>query len=616
MSLCDSRCSLAMTGRIVGLALAYMLLLGLMTLLASDVPGAQTADGEATGGLPKGAIARLGTTMLRHAPGQLKALSYSPKGGIFATGGHKAIIIWDAKSATARTRIPVDYPVTVRSLDFFPDGTRLAISKIIPMAGSAVEIIDLKGHTVTRISSQRPDRGGVVVVSPDGRFVAFNDHDRGRNITEAGPKGKQRQRSIYQIHLWSTKTQELFLKLDGPPQPFYTIAFTRDGKYVAAAASSRFPRDSEPTPVLLWDIATGKRVRVFAGHGAGMCSLAFSPDDSVLVGGGGDSKIHFWNVKTGKYLSAIVTNSCHRVAWSPRDNVLASSSPSPLPVCLWNPKTGKLIRELTKAEDRCHYVAFSPDGKQLVTAGSSPTIRVWDVATGKEIGAGDGHTSAIFSLAFSHSGNLLASRSGDQTVRLWDVSKRSTLRTLKLAADSSSSGSGPFSSFAAGLRFTSDGSLLAANCMGLVDIDVKARVWDVGSGKEIAALGKHFRHVPNGIAFMPDGKAVITAGFGGSRLHSLPDGKEVPSFFGPVKETPEESYDTCVSVSPTGRLLVVGSSRDLLRFLDARTGKLVREVPCSKWGAINAVFSPDGRLLATGGGWPGRALARQNIQLW
>jgi WD40 repeat protein len=283
---------------------------------------------------------------------------------------------------------------------------------------------------------------------------------------------------------------------------------------------------------------------------------------------------------------------------------------------LWNPKTGKLIRELTKPEEPCPYLAFSPDGKQIVTAGHTPAIRFWDVATGKETKPSNGHTSPIFSLAFSPKDNLLASRSGDHTVRLWDVGKRTTMRTLSLTPDSPPSGPGPFSSFAAGLSFSHDGSLLAAAGIWQVDIPVKARVWEVSSGKEVAALGKHFRYVPNGIAFMPDGKSVVTAGYGGSRLHALPDGKEVPSFFGPVTETRSETSDQCVAVSPDGRLLVMGNSRDVLRFLDARTGKLLREIPTGLRGAHNAVFSPDGRILATGGGRLPHRVAKQFIQLW
>jgi WD40 repeat protein len=67
-------------------------------------------------------------------------------------------------------------------------------------------------------------------------------------------------------------------------------------------------------------------------------------------------------------------------------------------------------------------VAFSPDGTTLASASADETIRLWDVATGQQIGEPlQGHTDGVNSMAFSPDGTTLASASADETIRLWDM---------------------------------------------------------------------------------------------------------------------------------------------------------------------------------------------------
>ncbi len=66
-------------------------------------------------------------------------------------------------------------------------------------------------------------------------------------------------------------------------------------------------------------------------------------------------------------------------------------------------------------------MAFSPDGTQLVSGSYDATVRLWDIATGKETATLRGHSLPVISVAFSPDGTRLASGSSDGTVRLWDV---------------------------------------------------------------------------------------------------------------------------------------------------------------------------------------------------
>src|SRR5947209_5823363 len=66
-------------------------------------------------------------------------------------------------------------------------------------------------------------------------------------------------------------------------------------------------------------------------------------------------------------------------------------------------------------------VAFSPDGKTLASSGADQTVRLWEVATNRELATLRGHTGQVWSVAFSPDGKTLASSSRDGAVKLWDV---------------------------------------------------------------------------------------------------------------------------------------------------------------------------------------------------
>src|SRR5207244_4291807 len=84
--------------------------------------------------------------------------------------------------------------------------------------------------------------------------------------------------------------------------------------------------------------------------------------------------------------------------------------------------------------DAVYAVAFSPDGKLLATASFDHTLKLWDVASGKELktyGGTGGHTKQVIAVAFNQDGSLLASGSTDNTLKVWDVPINAPIRSLK-----------------------------------------------------------------------------------------------------------------------------------------------------------------------------------------
>src|SRR5439155_21600218 len=118
------------------------------------------------------------------------------------------------------------------------------------------------------------------------------------------------------------------------------------------------------------------------------------------------------------------------VAFSPDGQLFATAGHG---LRLWQTATGRRIpfpkgevRGLTKA------VAFSPDGKMLVSGEQDKSIRFWDLARGEEVKKLEGHTDWVLSLSFSRDGKLLASAGLEDVLRVWDVQTGRQLRTMSV----------------------------------------------------------------------------------------------------------------------------------------------------------------------------------------
>jgi dipeptidyl aminopeptidase/acylaminoacyl peptidase len=156
---------------------------------------------------------------------------------------------------------------------------------------------------------------------------------------------------------------------------------------------------------------------------------------------------------------------------------------------LWNLE-GKEIQTLKGHSAGVNSVAFSPDGKTIVTGSGDNTVKLWNLE-GKEIQTLKGHSSSVNSVAFSPDGKTIATGSFDSTVKLWNLEGKE-IQTLKGHSSSVNS-----------VAFSPDGKTIAT---GSDDSTVK--LWNL-EGKEIQTLKGHSAGV-NSVAFSPDGKTIAT----------------------------------------------------------------------------------------------------------
>ena len=239
------------------------------------------------------------------------------------------------------------------------------------------------------------------------------------------------------------------------------------------------------------------------------------------------------------------------------------------------------IASLTGHTDRVHAVAFSPDGRTLLSGSYDGTARLWDVATHRQIGAPLNGHGEVYSVAFSPHGNVVATGGEDTMVRLWDVTTRRQIGAPLNGHD------GEINAVA----FSPDGKILAS---GGAD-DGVVRLWDVATHRQIGVPLLGHSDVVNSVAFSPDGKILASGAADGTvRLWNVATHRQMGV---PLLGRGGAVYS--VAFSPDGKVLASGADDGMVRLWDVATRQMTRSWPINS-PVFNLAFSPDGRLLASG----------------
>ena len=143
------------------------------------------------------------------------------------------------------------------------------------------------------------------------------------------------------------------------------------------------------------------------------------------MSGSPDSTIRLWDAQTGGQVGNPLqghTSSVWSVAFSPDGRHIVSGS-SDSTIRLWDTQTGVQVgNPLQGHTDSVWSVAFSSDGNHIVSGSSDKTIQLWDAQTGEKVGNPlQGHTDSVRSVAFSPDGRHIVSGSSDSTIQLWDA---------------------------------------------------------------------------------------------------------------------------------------------------------------------------------------------------
>jgi RNA polymerase sigma factor (sigma-70 family) len=556
--------------------------------------------------------------ILRQSQNWVVAVAFSPDGNILACREqHSGIGLWQPSTGRQIRRCGMEPSKTPPSrtgsdtwafrLAFSPDGKTLAAGSGDLTAGDS----DIRLWAVETGEELRRFRGhkGAVrtfAFAPDGKTLATGGADKTLRLWDPG--------SARQLHV-CRNGGEVFALAWAPDGKTLTTGgkdrmirvWSTEGKELRRWPVSRMVKsllfvdartlawgDDEGT-IHLVEVDTTRERRALARHAYGVSDLCRSPDGKVLasIGEGLDHQIHLWQVDTGKKLSPkedVIQGRIESVAYSPDGKTLVSTS-GDAALRFWDPATGKERRRLQGKFGRMtHAGVFSPDGKTLAVAiDGGATVCLLEPSSGREILRVKNPASGWFTcVAFNPDGKtfLTGGNRFDEGWKgmpcLWDVQTGKELRAFRGHINNVKS-----------VAFSPDGKMVASG-----GEDSTVRVWETATGKERHLLRGH-RHWVESVCFSPNGKLLVSADARSIRFWEPATGKE-------LRALDVGNAISVIALSPDGKTLASGeydqsAGGSVVRLREASTGKTIRQWTGHRSQVSSLAFSPDGRTLASGG---------------
>ncbi len=421
-----------------------------------------------------------------------------------------------------------------------PDGNQLAR---VDANGSKIKFLDLNSGSETRSIDLSHDQVDSLELSftTDGRLVAAGIVDK-------------------KLKLWDLTTKQSERELGSTAKDYSPIKFSRNGRVVALA---------ESYTIKLWDVSTGRELPTLKAPNNGV----FAENGGTYVGFSADGR----KIASGGFGT---------------------------PTLLWETETGKQLLTLKGRSNMAYAVAFSADGNQLTAGGRTR----WDLRTGRGLRLTKSPSDKLFGMPSPDGKRIAMFAPNDNAITILETTTGRPLQTLTRSA----TGGGVEL-----VNFSPDSRLLAARYMEAQPSQAKAtggvpssqvKIWDVASGREAQTIT--LGSAPSKVGFSADGKALITVvGQGEVVMWDVASGGRLRDFTAPAAQNPLANIGSMPNLGQLpnpgkrGSMPTMPATMPNMADMNAMITNVLGTMTSGTMGknVTSIAFSPDGRVLATGG---------------
>jgi RNA polymerase sigma factor (sigma-70 family) len=388
------------------------------------------------------------------------------------------------------------------------------------------------------------------------------------------------------IYFWDAATGKELRRIRVSEDGAGPFALSEDGKLLAAVCDR---------VIRVWDVGSGREMGKLSGRAG---RLGFSHDGRTLATLDDQGILCLWSWREGKQLRRMGTGHYNilGVAFSADDRTVLSWDMREMR--LWEAGSGRLRQAIPYPNAGCTYldrVVMSADGKLAAHSVLDQPVRLFETATGKEIGRMEAGQVRV--LGFTPDGRgLLLSERQKEGAALWDIARGKEVYRINTGRQAA---------------FSRDGKVLALAGDAI-------RLYDAATGKRLdPCTGQSYSS--DRLIFSPDGRQLAGRSFDDGTVHvwEAQSGKLLHVFGKPGRE---DGHGYSLAFAPDGTKLAWADWGGRVYLVDPRSGQELRQWSVNpKIDAVESVaFSPDGRALSTvsyQAGFPGRPQV-QLVQMW